>query len=416
MTPPRIVLHAGDVLFAEGDPPTNAFLVESGELEMVTVVRGRRLVLSRMRAGELVGELAVFDDGPRSTSAVALTDCVLYAIDPEQVSERLAKTDPVIRALIESLLGRYRGVLETYREASPRSAFEPEPSFEHLRRLAIARADAAAGVQLARPEGVDKLRLESQLRQALADDGLDVRFQPILHIASNRVAGYEALIRWNHPDRGPVSPMELVGLAEESSLIVAVGEYVFDTACRAVTRLIEAGAQPSPFIAVNVSARQLEHPGLIERIVQRVEAAAVPAGSLKIELTETHAFDLELVQSAITLCHKHGIGVALDDFGTGYSNLAQMQRLAFDTLKIDQAFTRSLLDEPRTRQLVEAIVSMACALDAAIVAEGVESAGTLAALREMGCDYAQGYLIGEAQPLEAIIAALPYPSPTNHHE
>ena len=291
MTPPRRMLRAGEVLFAEGDAPTGAYLIEAGELEMSTVVRGRRLVLSRLRAGELVGEMAVFDGGPRSTTAIALVDSELYAIDPEQVTERLAKTDPVIRALIESLLHRYRSVVRSYREASPRSAYDPEPSFEQLRGLAIARADAAAFEQVTPTEGVDKLRLESELRQALADDGLDVRYQPILHIASGRVAGYEALIRWNHPERGPVSPMELVGLAEESALIVAVGEYVFDTACRAVTRLIAAGAAPSPFIAVNVSARQLQHPGLVQRIVERVEAAAVPRGSLKIELTESQAFD-----------------------------------------------------------------------------------------------------------------------------
>ena len=400
MTSPRRTLRAGEILFSEGDAPTGAYLIESGELEMSTVVRGRRLVLSRLRAGELVGEMAVFDDGPRATSAVALVPSVLYAIDPGQVTERLAKTDPVIRALIESLLHRYRSVVRSYREASPRSAFEPEPSFEQLRGLAIARADAAAFDQATPPEGVDKLRLESELRQALADDGLDVRYQPILHIASGRIAGYEALIRWNHPERGQVSPMELVGLAEESALIVAVGEYVFDTACRAVTCLIAAGATPAPFIAVNVSARQLQHPGLVQRIVERVEAAAVPRGSLKIELTESQSFDDAQVETAIALCHRHGIGVALDDFGTGYSHLARMHRLQFDTLKIDQGFTRALLAEPRVHHVVEAIVAMARALGAQIVAEGVESDEVLEVLRALGCDYAQGFLIGQAEPLQ----------------
>ena len=331
-------------------------------------------------------------------------DSELYAIDPEQVSDRLAKTDPVIRALIESLLHRYRSVVRSYHEASPRSASDPEPSVEQLRGLAIARADAAAFEQGASPEGVDKLRLESELRQALADDGLDVRYQPILDIATGRIAGYEALIRWNHPERGQVSPMELVGLAEESSLIVAVGEYVFDTACRAVTRLIAAGARPAPFIAVNVSARQLQHPGLVERIVERVEAAAVPRGSLKIELTETQAVDDAQVEAAIARCHRHGIGVALDDFGTGYSHLARMHRLQFDTLKIDQGFTRALVDDPRALHVVEAIVAMARALGAQIVAEGVESAQVLEVLRALGCDYAQGFLIGQAETLDVLVA------------
>jgi EAL domain-containing protein (putative c-di-GMP-specific phosphodiesterase class I) len=404
MTPTRIHLPKGGVLFADGDQPSSAYLVESGEIEISTMVRGRRMVLSRLGAGELLGEMAVFDTGPRSATATARVDSVLYVIDPEQVSERLAKTDPVIRALIESLLRRYRGMLETYRLAEPRWGAQADvPSFERVHADAIVHAEGDPGVH---PAGVGKLRLESQLREALAHDGLDVRYQPILDIAGNCVAGYEALIRWNHPVRGPVSPMELVGLAEESALIVQVGEYVFDTACAAVRRLVEAGAEPAPFIAVNVSARQLEHPGLIERVVARVDAAAVPRGSLKIEFTESQLLDQALVEQAIDLCHRHGIGVALDDFGTGYSHLTQMHRLHFDTLKIDQGFTEALLREPRARAVVEAIVAMARALGAQIVAEGVESDETLAVLRTLGCDFAQGYLIGEAQPLEAILAGL----------
>src|SRR4029077_3557306 len=146
-------------------------------------------------------------------------------------------------------------------------------------------------------------------------------------------------------------------------------------------------ADPKPFIAVNVSARQLEHPGLIERVVARVEAAAVPRGSLKVEITESQALDHELVNSAIELCHQHGIGVALDDFGTGYSHLTQMHRFEFDTLKIDQSFTSALLREPRARAVVEAIITMARALGAQIVAEGVESEETLAVLRTLDCDF-----------------------------
>jgi EAL domain-containing protein (putative c-di-GMP-specific phosphodiesterase class I) len=404
ITPSRIHLPKGGVLFADGDQPSSAYLVESGEIEISTMVRGRRMVLSRLGAGELLGEMAVFDTGPRSATATACTDSVLYVIDPEQVSERLAKTDPVIRALIESLLRRYRGMLETYRLAEPRWGAQAEvPSFERVHADAIVYAEGDPSVH---PTGVGKLRLESQLREALAHEGLDVRYQPILDIAGHCVAGYEALIRWNHPVRGPVSPLELVGLAEESALIVQVGEYVFDTACAAVRRLVEAGAQPPPFIAVNVSARQLEHPGLIERVVARVDAAAVPRGSLKIEFTESQLLDEGLVEQAIDLCHRHGIGVALDDFGTGYSHLTQMHRLHFDTLKIDQGFTQALLGEPRARAVVEAIVAMARALGAQIVAEGVESEETLAVLRALGCDFAQGYLIGEAQPLEAILAGL----------
>jgi EAL domain-containing protein (putative c-di-GMP-specific phosphodiesterase class I) len=325
---------------------------------------------------------------------------VLLTIDRHQISERLDKADPILRALLEGQVRRYRGAIRAIRETAAQRAG----------RLSGAHAESTErGTQVEASAG-EKFRLEAHLREALAGRGLDVRFQPIMHVASGRIAGYEALVRWNHPERGPISPLHFVGLAEESELIVPLGEYVFDTACEAVQRLqgrrhVVEGREPPPFIAVNVSARQLQHAGLIERVVERVEAAKVPRGSLKVEITESQALDLALVRAAIERCHRHGIGVALDDFGTGYSHLAQMHELDFDTLKIDQAFSRSMLGNPRAMAIVEAIVRMARALGAEVVVEGVETGEMLEALRALGCDYAQGWLVGLPQTLEELLAS-----------
>jgi EAL domain-containing protein (putative c-di-GMP-specific phosphodiesterase class I) len=383
-TPLRIELPSGGVLFVEGEPSTTGFLLEGGEIEVTIRIRGQPIVLSRLRAGDLLGEMGVFDGAPRSATATAVTDCVLLPIDRNQISERLQKADPIIRALLEGQVRRYRGAIQAIRGVEAREQVEPDTPIG---------ADAG-----------DKFRLEAHLREALANDGLDVRYQAIRHVSSGSIAGYEALVRWNHPDRGPISPMQFVGLAEESELIVALGEYVFDTACRAVRSLQDAGVSPLPFIAVNVSARQLEHPGLIERVVARVEAAAVPRGSLKVEITESQQLDHGLVGAAIDLCHRHGIGVALDDFGTGYAHLSQMHALSFDTLKVDQAFSKSMLDNPRAMAIVEAIVHMARALGAEVVVEGIETEAMLDALRRLNCDYAQGWLMGRPQTLEELLA------------
>ena len=380
----RIQLSAGDVLFSEGDPPTTAFLIESGEVVVSMLQHGKRVVLSHLTAGDLLGEMAVIDDAARTATAIAASDCVLFPIDREQITERLAATDPIIRSLLEGQLKRYRGAL---------AAMQGK---EHHHR--IENGDTPSE-QL----GIGKIRLETHLREALASDGLDVRYQPLLHVASGKIAGYEALVRWNHPERGPISPVEFVALAEETSLIVPVGEYVFDTACRAVQRFIENGADPKPFVAVNVSARQLGHPGLIDRIVARVDAAGLPRGSLKVEITESQALNYELVAGVINLCHRHGIRVALDDFGTGYSHLTHLHRLPFDTLKVDQAFTHSMLTDPRSMAIVEAIIRMGKAIGADIVVEGIETPELLEALRVLDCDYAQGYLIGKPQTLEELI-------------
>lgn len=379
----RVHLSINEILFSEGDSPTVAFLIESGEIEISTVRDGEILVLSKLMTGDLLGEMAVIDDAPRTATARALTNCVLFQIDRTQISERLASTDPIIRALLEGQLKRYRGALAA------------------MQGKKISQDD---GVTASETLGVGKIRLESQLREALNTGGLDVRYQPLLHVQSNKIAGYEALVRWNHPERGQISPVEFVALAEETSLIVPVGEYVFDTACAAVKTFIENGADPKPFIAVNVSARQLSHPGLIERIVARVDAAGLPKGSLKVEITESQALNYDMVEKVISLCHDHGIKVALDDFGTGHSHLTHLHKLAFDTMKVDQAFSRSMLEHPRSMAIVKAIVAMGKAIDADIVVEGIETEEMLQALRDLGCDYAQGYLIGKPQTLEELLA------------
>jgi diguanylate cyclase len=378
----RIFLNANEFLFREGDAPTVAYLIESGEVEISTQRDGKLWVLSKLGVGDLLGEMAVIDDAPRTADARAITHCVLFQIDRAQISERLLGTDPIIRALLEGQLKRYRGALATMQ----------------------GKAQEDNKVNVSESLGIQKIRLESQLREAINERALDVRYQPLLNVASNKIAGYEALVRWNHPERGPISPVEFVALAEETALIVEVGEYVFDTACEAVKAFIEHGADPKPFIAVNVSARQLSHPGLIERIVARVDAAGLPQGSLKVEITESQALDYEMVAKVISLCHSHGIKVALDDFGTGHSHLTHLHKLAFDTMKIDQAFSRSMLEQPRSMAIVKAIVAMAKAIDADIVVEGIETEAMLQALRDLGCDYAQGYLIGKPQTLQELLS------------
>jgi EAL domain-containing protein (putative c-di-GMP-specific phosphodiesterase class I) len=384
MSDTSIRLQSGEVLFREGDPPTTAFILEEGQVEIRATQRGRQVVLAVLGPGAIVGEMAVIDEAPRTATAVALGPCRLIALDRSQIAERIAQSDPVIRALLQGTLQRYRSALAALQG----------------RREGVAPATVAAAEEAA---GVNKMRLESQLREALQTGGLDVRYQPLLQVASGKVAGFEALVRWTHPERGPVSPAEFVALAEETSLIVPVGEYVFDTACAAARAFIEAAGRPL-FVAVNVSARQLREPGLLERVIARVDGAGLPRGSIKIEITESQAMDPVLMQGFIALCHDHGLKVALDDFGTGYSHLTQLHLLPFDTVKVDQAFVRTMLSDRRSMAIVETVVAMAKALGAETVVEGIESEAELEVLRRLGCDYAQGWLVGKPQTREELLA------------
>lgn len=378
----RLVFKAGEAIFAEDDAPTTAFLIESGRVVVSTIQHGERRELGELSAGALLGEMAVIDSAPRSASAHALSDCVLIAIDRNQFAERLAAADPVVRALLMSQLTRYRSALATL---TGDVRLQSQPT----------QADDAGAF--------DKIRLESELRAALNRDELEVRLQPLMHIPSNRIAGYEALVRWQHPQRGQVSPNEFIRLAEETSLIIPVGDYVLARVCDMLSELRKRGREPLPFIALNVSARQLEDPTLVDRMLEQLKARDLPADRLEVEITESLVFNQAQIAALLDRCHAAGMQVALDDFGTGYSNLGPVLSLNFDRIKLDQGFTRAL-HTARGFAVVSAIVAMTKALGCEMIAEGVEQPEQMAALRELGCDYAQGWLVGKPIPLQEVLA------------
>jgi len=381
----RIELKPGEVLFREGDTPSTAFLIESGTLRITAERDGSPVLLGDLSAGALVGEMAVLDDSRRTATVTALSGCVLTPIDRAQFAERLTAADPVVRALLLSQLSRYRTALATFTGNAPVAS--PESASHEASRA------------------LDKIRLESQLRNALEKRELEIRLQPIQHIASGSLAGYEALTRWTHPERGVVSPADFIALAEETSLIVPVGEYVLREVCVALRRIADEAPHVRPFIAFNVSGRQVGDADYVERVLVQLHEHAVPPAQLKIEITESLVLDYGQIATLIEHAHKAGMQVALDDFGTGYSNLGHLHKLAFDTIKIDQGFIRQL-EDPRCLAIVRAVIGMAGALGCDVVAEGVETPEHLAQLKQLGCQYAQGWLIGKPQTVDAAVATL----------
>lgn len=383
MQPYSELFKAGELVFAEGDAPTCAYLIEAGRIEISTTQLGEPRLLAELGPGMLLGEMAVLDDSTRTASARALTDCRLIPIDKAQFAERLAHADPVVRALLMSQLTRYRSALA---------------------RLTgdVDGADAAPSVQPDDAYALDKIRLESELRAALDRKELEVRLQPIEEIVSGRIAGYEALVRWQHPERGAVSPAEFIRLAEETSLIVPIGDYVLARVCDMLVEFRKRGRKPLPFIAANLSGRQIDDPGLVQRILDLLHARDLPPDKLKLEVTESLVMDHARIGDLIAHCHSVGMPVALDDFGTGYSNLGPLLTLNFDQIKLDASFIKAL-DRPRGVAMVGVIVGMARALDCDLVAEGVETREQREILHRLGCRYAQGWLVGKPLSLGDVL-------------
>jgi PAS domain S-box-containing protein/diguanylate cyclase (GGDEF)-like protein len=243
----------------------------------------------------------------------------------------------------------------------------------------------------------DRFKLESALRRALERDELVLHYQPQVDLAGGRIVGVEALLRWRHPERGLMSPGAFIGLAEETGIILAIGDWVLSAACAQLKAWRDAGLPVVP-VSVNLSARQFD-----DRIVATVARVLAECGIepqlLELELTESASM-ADADKSCALLAQLKGMGVrlAIDDFGTGYSNLNYLKRFPVDKLKLDQAFVADILDGGEDQAIARAVIAMAHGLGLTVVAEGVESAGQLALLAGQGCDAIQGFYFSRAVP------------------
>lgn len=236
-----------------------------------------------------------------------------------------------------------------------------------------------------------RLAIETHLRHALERDELSLHYQAKVQVDTDCITGVEALLRWNNPTLGAVSPVQLIPVAEETGLIVPIGRWVLRTACLQNAQWLRAGLPPVR-ICVNLSMRQLENTELIEDIRSALAHSGLPADLLELELTESMIMhNVERAVRILTDIKALGVRLAIDDFGTGYSSLAQLKRFPIDTLKVDRSFIRELPCDAEDRAIAEAIIAMGKTLSLTIVAEGVETAEQKAFLRERACDEMQGY-------------------------
>jgi len=252
----------------------------------------------------------------------------------------------------------------------------------------------------------DRMRLEKDLRHALKDDQFSVFFQPKYSPAADVVSGLEALVRWRKPDGSVVSPGEFIPVAEDTGLIIPLGEQVLRQSCRALIYLDSLGFTGLK-VAVNLSPVQFMQPDLVERFLWILKENNLPPSRLELEITETTMMtDLQACLAKLNLLVDHGIRVAIDDFGTGYSSLYYLKNLPIDSLKIDRSFIRDITHDSSDAQIVETIILMARNLGIDVVAEGVETAEQLALLTRFRCEQVQGYYYSRPLPLEDLASYL----------
>jgi diguanylate cyclase (GGDEF)-like protein/PAS domain S-box-containing protein len=260
-----------------------------------------------------------------------------------------------------------------------------------------------------RKAAAGRLALEEDLRAAVTDGAFQLHFQPIVDLVTNRWVGTEALLRWPHPTRGMVPPLDFIPLAEDTGLVVPLGKWVLEKALehrRSWAELVNADQTFE--VAINVSVRQLVEPGFVDFVRAAVECSGLPPSSVTLEMTESVFMDDSHANlRALEQLRKIGVKIALDDFGTGYSSLSYLRRFRIDVLKLDRSFVSGLLGSSQDRAITRAVIDLASHLDLELVAEGIETVEQLDLLRQLGCRLGQGYLLHRPMPVEAITERYP---------
>ena len=251
---------------------------------------------------------------------------------------------------------------------------------------------------------IEQVTLHSGLRRGLEAGQFALHYQPQIELSSGRLVGAEALIRWNHPDLGLVSPARFIPVAEETGLIVEIGDWVLREACREAARWIGLGLS-EPLVAVNLSALQFRRGDIEKSVTKALEESGLEPHMLELELTESILIsDTENVLSTVKRLKIMGVRLSIDDFGTGYSSLSYLKRFEVDKLKIDQSFIRDLATDPEDAAIVRAIIQMAHSLGLKTIAEGVETQDVLDHLRLFHCDETQGYFHARPLPADDFVA------------
>ncbi|WP_165797270.1 EAL domain-containing protein [Solimonas fluminis] len=381
----RRSLETGEMLFREGDGGHEAYVIESGCIEIFTGSLDSRRRIACLGRDEIFGEMTLLGGHTRLASAMATEPTTLIVISHEYLEERVLAADPLLRHLLRVVIARSRdNVLRLAQTVEQGGG---------MAGTAHAAADRQAALQ--------HLRLEQAMATALERSEFQLHLQPIVRLRDGRPAGFEALIRWIRPDGSRVSPGEFIPVAEQSELIYVLGHWIIRESCRCLAELDRQVPGAAAFLSLNLSLRQFDDPALFPVLEAALADSGLDPRRLRLEITESMiARDADATLQLLQRCKALGAKLSVDDFGTGYSSLSYLQRLPVDCLKLDRSFIGELETSPAAARIVGAVARLAHDLGMETVAEGIETPGQAARCRELGVDYGQGFHWAPALPLD----------------
>ena len=416
----RTQFPAGDFLFQEGEVGDCAYIIETGLVEVSIQKNDRKLIIATLGEGDLLGEMAIIDNMPRTATAQAIEDTQVVAIPLAYVHQKVDYSDPTVKFFLQIVLERYRDVhsrlMQVFEGLSPSSDetyHELYASTTNVVKNLMAqyldlqdRMLSAVNTSLDESEhhhddatawqAKNLLEAEQALTNAMRNEEFRVDYQPIVNLKSRQIVGCEALVRWQHPQKGIIYPSDFIEQAENIGLIVDLGYWIMRTACRFQKRLSETIDRPL-FVSINLSGKQFEDPDLIARLEEIMGFEKVSPELIKYEITES----LLLNNPGLATEYLHkikatGARLAIDDFGTGYSSFSYLHQFPFDTLKIDRAFISTMVPNRKSQQIVKSLVNLSHDLHMDVVAEGVETSFEEELLQRLGTEYAQGFFYASA--------------------
>jgi diguanylate cyclase len=387
------VFKKGELLIREGEKGERAYVLESGSVEILVQREGALIQIGTRGPGSIIGEMAMIDDKPRTATVRALEDCQIMEISRDDFAHRVESADPIVKMVMRVIMTRYRDMIS-------RSQFTDTAAQTSTQAEAVENSDELH--QLA----VNAIKIHNELQAALDRNELLLYYQPIIDLQAMKIAGFEALMRWQHPERGMISPGVFIPVAEESGLIVELSRWALDVSCDTVKALRKAanpallGERPL-FVSVNFSVKDFSDGGFFDQIQSTLSKKDTSPSQIHLEITESLLMEAPgPAKEALEKCRQHGVSISIDDFGTGYSSLSYLHFFPIDTLKIDQSFIRSMCKQPSTLMLVKSIIGLARNMSMRVIAEGIETEEEAAILRDLACEECQGFWFARPMPLE----------------
>lgn len=372
------------IIFSEGDEGDCAYIIEKGRVLAFVTKDKEEVPLSILGEGEIFGEMSLIDNMPRSASVRALEDVRLAIVTKQQVLERVSTADKVVQLLMRVLLKRLRN------------------RNSHLTFAGTNSQDLELENDPTAQSALDKIRLENQIFQAFQNKEFELFYQPIVNLKNKKITGCEALLRWNSPQLGLVSPNLFIDIIENSSMVIPIGHWIINQALKDLSQIKEYleknGHQKMSedfMMSINISGRQFTHSDFINNLEDLREKHQLTTHNIKLEITERIMMDGALAIESLNQCKNMGYAISIDDFGTGFSGLQYLTQMPISFLKIDRSFVMKILSDPKSKAVVSSIIHLAHAMDIEVIAEGIEHSEESLVLETLGARYGQGYLFSK---------------------